>query len=116
MASAQEEVAFDMEEDPLYRFLCPASSGRDDDPRLFPAADPRIEGMAGRRVLFLVAEKDFLIEGAWGYYEGLKRSAWAGEVEIMETKGEGHCFHLSNPNSEKAVALMDRLVAFITTP
>ncbi|GER56659.1 alpha/beta-Hydrolases superfamily protein [Striga asiatica] len=103
------------EEDRLYRFLCPESSGRDDDPRLYPAVDPRIGGMAGRRVMFFAAEKDLLRDRAWGYYEGLRRSAWAGEVEIMETKEEGHCFHLFNPSSEKAVAIMDRLVAFVTT-
>ncbi|KAM3265462.1 hypothetical protein P3L10_002456 [Capsicum annuum] len=47
------------------------------------------------------------------YYEGLKKSEWKGEVDIMETKGEGHCFHFFNPMSEKAVAIVDKLVGFL---
>ncbi|KAL3614195.1 hypothetical protein CASFOL_042269 [Castilleja foliolosa] len=104
------------EEDKLYKILCPTSSGRDDDPRLFPAVDPRICQMAGRRVIFLMAEKDFLRDRAWGYCEGLKKSDWAGEVEMMETEGEGHCFYLFDLKNEKAVAMVDRLGAFINAP
>ncbi|KAK4437855.1 putative carboxylesterase 12 [Sesamum alatum] len=103
------------EEDVLYKFLCPSSSGRDDDPRLNPAVDPRIERMVGR-VIFFVAEKDYLRERGTGYFEGLKKSAWRGEVEIMETEGEGHCFYLFDLTTHKAIALMDRLAAFLNTP
>ncbi|KAK4437856.1 putative carboxylesterase 12 [Sesamum alatum] len=102
------------EEDKLYKFLCPSSSSREDDPRLNPAVDPRIERMVGR-VMFFVAEKDQLRERGTGYFEALKKSAWRGDVEIMETEGEGHCFYLFNPTCEKAVAVMDRLVAFLKT-
>ncbi|PIN20446.1 Arylacetamide deacetylase [Handroanthus impetiginosus] len=101
------------EEDKLYKFLYPTSSGKDYDPRLNPAVHPRIREMAGRRVIFFVAEKDSLTDRARGYYEGLKKSDWSGEVDIMETEGEGHCFYLYNLKSEKAVAILDRLVAFI---
>ncbi|KAL0334833.1 UNVERIFIED_CONTAM: putative carboxylesterase 12 [Sesamum radiatum] len=100
------------EEDKLYKFLCPSSSSRDDDPRLNPAVDPRIERMV-RRVIFFVAEKDQLREGGRGYFEALKKSGWRGDAEIMETEGEGHCFYLFNPTCEKAVAIMDRLLAFL---
>ncbi|KAL0356806.1 UNVERIFIED_CONTAM: putative carboxylesterase 12 [Sesamum calycinum] len=102
------------EEDKLYKFLCPSSSSRDDDPRLNPAVDPRIERMVGR-VIFFVAEKDQLRERGTGYFEALKKSGWRGEAEIMETEGEGHCFYLFNPTCEKAVAIMDRLLAFLKT-
>ncbi|KZV53626.1 putative carboxylesterase 13 [Dorcoceras hygrometricum] len=101
------------EEDKLYKLLCPTSSGRDDDPRLNPAVDPRIGKMAGRRVLFFLAEQDSLRNRGMAYSEGLKKSEWSGEVEIMESLGEGHCFHLFNPNKDTAAALVDRLVAFI---
>ncbi|KAI3446015.1 hypothetical protein Pfo_002680 [Paulownia fortunei] len=103
------------EEDRLYKYLCPTSSGRDDDPRLNPAVDPRIRQMVGRRVIFFVAEKDFLRDRGRAYYEGLTKSEWRGEVEIMETEGEGHCFYLFNLSSEKAVAIVDRLVALFNT-
>lgn len=103
------------EEDKLYKTLCPASSGRDDDPQLNPAVDPRIGEMAGRRVVFFTAEKDFLSERGRAYYEGFKRSEWMGEVEIVETEGEGHCFHLFNLSCDKAVAIVDRLAALFNT-
>ncbi|KAG8364271.1 hypothetical protein BUALT_Bualt19G0110900 [Buddleja alternifolia] len=99
--------------DKLYKFLCPASSGRDDDPRLNPAVDPRIRRMAGRRVVFFVAEKDFLRERGKAYCEALRESEWKGEVEIFESEGEGHCFHLFDLNCDKAVAMIDHLVAFL---
>ncbi|XP_051138512.1 probable carboxylesterase 2 [Andrographis paniculata] len=103
-------------EDKLYKFLCPNSTARDDDPRLNPAADPRIGKLRARRVMFFVAEEDFLAANAANYCERLKKSEWRGEAEIMETKGEGHCFYLFNPNGEKAVAVTARLVAFLKTP
>ncbi|XP_057787450.1 probable carboxylesterase 2 [Salvia miltiorrhiza] len=98
--------------DKVYKILCPTSSGRDDDPRLNPAVDSRIREMPGRRVIFFVAEKDFLRDRGRAYYEGLKKSEWSGEVEIMESEGEGHCFHLFSPNTDKAAAITDRLLAF----
>ncbi|XP_073125202.1 2-hydroxyisoflavanone dehydratase-like [Henckelia pumila] len=104
------------EVDKLYKMLCPTSSGRDDDPRVNPAVDPRIGTMAGRRVLFCLAEKDWLRNRGMGYCEELKKSSWGGEVEVMESQGEGHCFHLFHPNTHNAVALMDRLVAFFNRP
>ncbi|XP_073026044.1 2-hydroxyisoflavanone dehydratase-like [Primulina eburnea] len=104
------------EVDKLYQILCPTSSARDDDPRLNPAVDPRIGTMAGRRVMFFLAENDPLRNRAKAYYEALKKSDWSGEVEIMESEGDGHCFHLFHPKTDKAVAVMDRLVAFLNAP
>ncbi|KAH6821195.1 hypothetical protein C2S53_000676, partial [Perilla frutescens var. hirtella] len=100
------------EEDKLYKLLCPTRSSRDDESRLNPAVDPRIREIAGRGVVFFVAEKDSLRDRGRAYCEGLKKSEWNGEVEILESEGEGHCFHLFNPKIEKAVvAITDRLVA-----
>ncbi|KAL2456799.1 putative carboxylesterase 7 [Forsythia ovata] len=102
------------EVDKLYKILCPASSGCDDDPRLNPAVDPRLRTMAARRVIFCLAEKDFLRERGMAYYERLKKSEWIGEVEFMETEGEGHGFHMFNPNSDKAEDLVNRLATFLS--
>ncbi|XP_059314082.1 probable carboxylesterase 1 [Lycium ferocissimum] len=104
---------FGIENDSLYEFLCPTSGGSLEDPRVNPLIDPRLKSMACKKVLFLVAEKDLLKKGTMNYYEGLKKSEWNGDVELMETKGEGHCFHFYNPLAEKAVALMDKLVDFL---
>ncbi|KAL8541353.1 hypothetical protein ACS0TY_002560 [Phlomoides rotata] len=102
------------QDDKLYNILCPTSSGPNTDPRLYPPADPRIRQMAGRRVIFFLAENDNLRDKAKAYYEGLKNSGWGGEVEIMETEGEGHCFYLFDTGSEKALSILDRLIAFFS--
>lgn len=47
------------------------------------------------------------------YYEALKNSGWDGEVEIMDTEGEDHDFHLINPNCENANLLMKKIVSFL---
>lgn len=36
-------------------------------------------------------------------------------MEIVETEVEGHCFHLTDPTSPKALALMKKLVSFLNT-
>ncbi|XP_051146605.1 probable carboxylesterase 12 [Andrographis paniculata] len=100
-------------EDILYKYLCPGSSGGDDDPRVNPAVDPRIGRMAGRRVMFAVAENDSRKERAVAYCAALQKSAWGGEVEMMETEREGHVFYLFDLTAEKSVAVIDRLVEFL---
>lgn len=105
---------FGIETDPLYKALNPTSTGGCfEDPRVNPLIDPRLKSMACKKVVFFVAGNDSLKKGAVNYYEGLKKSAWNGEMEIMETEGESHCFHFFNPKSEKAVALVDKLVDFL---
>ncbi|KAF7144228.1 hypothetical protein RHSIM_Rhsim05G0082100 [Rhododendron simsii] len=101
------------EEDKMYKFMCPSSSGLADDPRLNPAADPGLPRMGCERVLFCVAEKDFLRDRGLGYYEALGKSGWVGEREIMESEGEGHGFHLFDPDCEKAAVLLKRVASFL---
>ncbi|WZZ83092.1 hypothetical protein YC2023_103664 [Brassica napus] len=52
-------------------------------------------------------------EGRLGYAEELKKSGWEGKVEVMETKGEGHGFHLRNPNSDRARVVVQRFAEFL---
>lgn len=101
------------EVDKMYKFMCPSSSGSDDDPRLNPGVDPRLERMGCRRVLVVVAEKDGLRERGRGYYELLKKNRVGGQVEIMEVEGVGHGFHLFDPTCEKALTQLSWVASFL---
>ncbi|KAL0360807.1 UNVERIFIED_CONTAM: 2-hydroxyisoflavanone dehydratase [Sesamum radiatum] len=85
-----------------------------DDPKINPVAEggPSLVGLGCRRVLVTVSGKDCLRDRGRLYFEGLSRSGWPGEVEIHETEGEGHCFHLHDVKYEKAKERMKRLVDF----
>ncbi|XP_010274181.1 PREDICTED: probable carboxylesterase 2 [Nelumbo nucifera] len=97
----------------LWQYLCPSIIGCN-DPKINPAADPKISGLGCRQVGIWVAEKDFLREkGGLLYYEVVKKSGWGGVAEVIEEEGEDHVFHLVKPDSEKAVAMTKRLAAFL---
>ncbi|KAM0952531.1 putative carboxylesterase [Dioscorea sansibarensis] len=102
----------------FWSLVCPGSKGVD-DPFLNPVADgaPSLSGLACKRVLVCVAEMDFLKERGRVYYERLKENIdWNGEVELFETQGEDHVFHLLKPNCESAFTLMNLLVSFFNAP
>ncbi|KAL0729870.1 hypothetical protein Bca4012_025963 [Brassica carinata] len=61
----------------------------------------------------MVAELDVLVRQDWCYAAKLERSGWKGEVEVMETEGESHVFHLKNPDTEKAHELVKKFASFI---
>lgn len=104
MALVHPFFSFD-EEDKLWMFLCPGNNGLD-DPRMNPAADPGLLAkMVCEKVVVCTAGKDYLRERGWSYYEALKKSGWEGQLQIMESEDEDHCFHLFNPTSKKAQAL-----------
>ncbi|XP_027112455.1 probable carboxylesterase 2 [Coffea arabica] len=95
-----------------WNFACPATAGWD-DPRINPAADSRLSRLGCERVLICVAEFDEMKERGWLYYDVLKESGWKGKVEILETPGEGHAFHLFNPTCTNAVTLLKKLASFL---
>ncbi|KAF2309862.1 hypothetical protein GH714_005408 [Hevea brasiliensis] len=99
--------------DRLWPIICPSNPDHD-DPRVNPLSEngPGLTGLGCKRVLVGVAEKDVLRDRGWAYYQALSRSGWMGVVEIDETQGEGHGFHLHDLESEKAKHLIQRLAAF----
>ncbi|KAK1560891.1 hypothetical protein Q3G72_031980 [Acer saccharum] len=101
------------EPDEMYKVMCPNSTGCDDDPKLNPEVDPNLKSMAGDRVLVCVAEKDWLRNRGVAYYEILNKSGWNGNVELYETLGEDHCFHMFNFNSENVGPLIDKMIHFV---
>ncbi|CAI8618395.1 unnamed protein product [Vicia faba] len=101
------------DKDELIEFLYPSYGGFD-DPIIHASKDPKLSSLGCGRLLVLVAEKDFLVERGKSYYEAVKKSGWSGSVEVVETEGEGHVFHLFDPRKEKSVALVKQFASFMT--
>ena len=102
----------DTNENEIYKYISPTSTGFDHDPKLNPEVDPNMKQMVCDRVIVLVAEKDWLRSRGEAYYEALVKSGWGGNVESFETKGEDHCFHFSHDN-DNAEVLKKKMVDFI---
>ncbi|KAL6859094.1 hypothetical protein ACP4OV_018096 [Aristida adscensionis] len=95
-------------------FICAGRYGMDHpyvNPTALPAAAWR--RLPAARVLMTVSEQDRL--GPWqrAYVDALRGSGWAGEAQLYETPGEGHCYFLNNLASPKAAMHMATLAAFI---
>nr|XP_016446428.1 PREDICTED: probable carboxylesterase 2 [Nicotiana tabacum] len=99
--------------DRLWSFACP-SNPDNDDPRINPMleGEPSLTSLGCRRVLISVAEKDILKDRGWAYYQALGRSGWMGVVEIQETEGVDHVFHLNNLQCQKSKDLIKNLAHF----
>ncbi|PON31793.1 Alpha/beta hydrolase fold [Parasponia andersonii] len=101
--------------DRWWSVVCHSDKGND-DPLINPFVEgaPRLEGLAAcRKMLVLVAEKDILRDRGWLYYEKVAKSTWGGTIEIAETPGVDHVFHILDPDSEKAKTLIKRLASFV---
>ncbi|KEH22636.1 putative carboxylesterase [Medicago truncatula] len=98
--------------DNLWRFVCPTSSGPD-DMLLNPGKDKNLGRLGCKSVLVCVAENDLMKDRGWYYKELLEKNGYDGVVDVIQTKGEGHVFHLFNPKSHKALYLLKQIVSFI---
>ncbi|KAF3435379.1 hypothetical protein FNV43_RR22468 [Rhamnella rubrinervis] len=99
------------EDDYMWMYMFPENKGLK-DPRLKPGIED-LAGLGCERVLVFLAEKDHLLEVGKTYVEDLKKSGWGGTLEIVETVGEEHCFHLFKPKSVKALNLVNKFVSFL---
>ncbi|WOG82729.1 hypothetical protein DCAR_0101897 [Daucus carota subsp. sativus] len=91
---------------------CPTSSGAD-DPWMNPGLDPKLSSLVCKRALVFGTEDDFLKYRAKYYGEVLGKSGWAGKVEVVETEGEAHVFHLYKPKIKKSMELVHKVMSFI---
>lgn len=107
-------VAFRSMIDALWRFSCPGSSGLD-DPLINVCGDSScLARLRCRRVLVCVAERDGFRQSGVEYCEKVRRSEWGGVVEMMESEGENHVFHLLDPTREAVGPLLKTIVDFIS--
>ncbi|KAH7835316.1 hypothetical protein Vadar_024966 [Vaccinium darrowii] len=96
-------------DDKMWLYMCPSASGIDDF-RMKPSVED-LGGIGCERMLVFVAEKDHLCGPGKVYYENLKKSVWKGMVELVENKGEEHCFHLKITTGDNVV--VKKIVSFI---
>lgn len=99
----------------IWRFVYPSAPGGIDNVMINPFAGdaPSLSGLGCCRLLVVVSEKDAGRDRGVKYYEGVKESGWEGEVELIDVEGEGHCFHVLDPETENARSLIRQLAAFI---
>ena len=95
--------------------IFPGARDGSDDPRINPlaAGEPGLAKLAGKRLFVSTASEDPRAPRGRAYCEAVRASGWPGKVEWFESKGEGHAFFVSDHGSHEAVALMDRVVAFV---
>ncbi|CAO2211228.1 unnamed protein product [Urochloa humidicola] len=101
----------------MWAFACGGETkGSGGDPRADPVAEgaPSLRRLGCGRVLVCLAEDALAAEGA-AYYGALRESGWAAaDAELLDSRPADHEFHLREPDSARAVVLMDRLVALVT--
>ncbi|CAL5005742.1 unnamed protein product [Urochloa decumbens] len=100
----------------LWAFACGGATSGSGDPRVDPVAEgaPSLGRLGCGRVLVCLAEDALVADGA-AYYDALLASGWAAaDAELLDSRPADHEFHLREPDSAKALLLMDRLVALIT--
>ncbi|RLN33212.1 tuliposide A-converting enzyme 1, chloroplastic-like [Panicum miliaceum] len=99
----------------VWASVCPDAADGVDDPRINPTAPgaPALKRLGCERMLVCAAE-DWLVARDRAYYDAVAASAWPGSAAWLETEGEEHVFFLLKPDCDRAKALMDRVVAFIT--
>ncbi|KAK9664591.1 hypothetical protein RND81_14G054000 [Saponaria officinalis] len=85
------------------------------DPKLNPMGDParmRTEVVCER--MLVCVDKDDMLKGCGvAYCEALKGSGWEGKVELLETNGGGHVFHLWDQKLEKSHEFLKVIASFI---
>ncbi|KAK9741837.1 hypothetical protein RND81_03G132300 [Saponaria officinalis] len=107
-------TGFNSLHDKVWMIACPESSGLD-DPRLNPEMDHELEDLGVDKILVTVAEFDVLRDRGFYYKDLLLKSGWNGDINVIETFGEDHVFHLFNPDSPKAVELMNQINEFLNS-
>ncbi|KAH7679408.1 Carboxylesterase protein [Dioscorea alata] len=110
-----DDPKFREEMERLWRFVCPSTTEGTDDVWANPLREPaeRLARLGCEKVMVWVAEKDIFRARGVAYCETLKKSGWNGDVKLVEHQGQGHGFHLENPECEQALELLEDLNGFL---
>ncbi|KAL3634601.1 hypothetical protein CASFOL_021655 [Castilleja foliolosa] len=100
----------------LWMFAYPSAAGGIDNPLINPLVDgaPGLSGLGCSKLMVCLAEKDQLTSRGLVFAEKVKKSGWKGEVEVVVTEGEDHCFQIFDPENDKAKYMIKRLANFIS--
>ncbi|XP_010515187.1 PREDICTED: probable carboxylesterase 12 [Camelina sativa] len=110
-----KDATLRMKIDSIWKMASPDSKDGSDDPLINVVKSESVDlsGLGCGKVLVMVAEKDALARQGWGYAAKLDKSGWKGEVEVVESEGEEHVFHLMKPTCDKALEAMHKFSGFI---
>eukprot|EP00249_Psilotum_nudum_P020408 c27688_g1_i1 orf=383-1417(-) len=107
-------IVTEMRPNTFYRLSLPLGADADiDHPFLDPLhrEAPAIADVSFPPIIVAVADRDPLSCAGIFYFEAMLQSGH--RVELFVTEGEGHCFYLRQPQSEKAELFEQTLVDFI---
>ncbi|KAJ9550515.1 hypothetical protein OSB04_014560 [Centaurea solstitialis] len=98
-----------------WMIVYPSAPDGFDNPLINPFAKtaPCLMGLGCRRLIVCVASEDELKARGVHYHDAVKASGWQGEISLFEAEGEGHCFHIFNPETKNAKEMFKRLVGFL---
>ncbi|CAA7013632.1 unnamed protein product [Microthlaspi erraticum] len=107
-----KEVAVRRQVEGMWEVASPNSENGVDDPWINVVGSD-LTGLACGRVLVMVAENDKFARQGLAYAAKLEKSVWQGKVELVETKDEGHVFHIRVPDSDNARRLVQIFAEFL---
>ncbi|XP_054777783.1 probable carboxylesterase 12 isoform X2 [Prosopis cineraria] len=110
--SERNQATYAAKLDRLWKFLCPSALGGD-DPLVNPEKDPDLGKLDCKRVLVCVAEEDLMRDRGLNYRELVEKNGFSGDMNVLETRGENHAFHLFKPGCENTVALLTSIASYI---
>ncbi|KAK8529539.1 hypothetical protein V6N13_102449 [Hibiscus sabdariffa] len=99
----------------IWEFVYPSAPGGTGNALINPfgPGKPSLAGLGCSKLLVCVAEKDELRDIGIMYYNAVKESGWKGEIEVYETMGENHAFHVLNFGTQNSRIMIKRLAAFL---
>ncbi|KAL0434324.1 UNVERIFIED_CONTAM: 2-hydroxyisoflavanone dehydratase [Sesamum latifolium] len=100
----------------LWLFAYPSAPSGVDNPSINPLADgaPSLSTLGFSKIIVNMAGNDDFTPRGLAYADGVKNSGWKGELEVVVDEGEGHCYHIIDPETDKAKNLIKHLGSFIS--